>query len=220
MALAVFCAALAAGPSRADPFAQAMSDAAAGRHAQAAAGFHALAQDGDAIAAHNLAVLFALGQGVPRSKAEASFWAMHAFLSGLDEAAPLADLLLADLAVPDRTGLAQRLEENLTPAAAAGSADAMLGLAIVVALIRPEPDLLAAHAWQDIAAALDAPGAARARAETRARMSRDDLSRVEAHALEAFATWCAAAETGRPPSCGVMASMEAPPSPDMQAPGK
>ena len=193
-----------AGAAPEDPFDRAMQDAAQGRHAAAAAGFHALALQGEPAAAHNLSILFALGQGVPRNTAEAAYWALRALLDGLEQAAPLADLLLADLPVAERARLADRLEAGLSPAAADGDAGAMLGLAVVLALIRPEPDLLTAHAWQSIAAALDRPGALQAREVTLSRMTPEDRVRAQAHALDAFAAWCASQVPPGLASCGVI----------------
>jgi len=200
-----FVALLAASPVQADPFADAVGLAAKGQHSAAAAGFHALAQDGHGPAAHNLAILFALGHGVPQSKPDATYWAMSAFLEGLTAAEGLSDVLLAELSVDERAQVAARLERRWLQRAEAGEGGAMLALAVVLALIRPEPDLLAAHAWQTIAAALDVNGAARARTETLALMSPDERNMAQGHGMTAFAEWCNRQPDARPVSCAVVA---------------
>lgn len=188
----------------ADRFEQALAHVAEGQYSQAAAGFHELADDGDLTAAHNLAVLFALGEGVPQSYAEATYWAWRAFLDGLTQAGPLADLVLAELSEPERAALAERLEARFAPRAQDGQTQAMLALAVVLALLRVEPDLLAAHDWQSIAAALDHPSAGRAREETRKLMPPALRSEASAHAVQAFRDWCAMREGAAPSSCRVV----------------
>jgi TPR repeat protein len=198
---------LAAQAVHADRLGEALDDVAQGRHASAAVAFHALAAEGDATAAHNLAVLFALGQGVPQSHAEASYWALSAFLTGLERAAPLSDALLAELSEPERSVLATRLEARLTPSAEAGDGRAMLALAIVLAVLRPVPDIMAAHAWQNIAAAIDTPGAARAREQTRKMLAADARPDAEAHAKAAFIAWCAARAEDAPAPCPLVSAL-------------
>lgn len=195
---------LVSSPVRADPFATAMQHVRDGHHAAAAAGFHALAQSGDATAAHNLAILFALGQGVPQNRNEAAFWALSALLAGLDQGAPLADLMLAELSLDERGALSARLEARLGADAAQGDGAAMLALAVVLALVRPEPDLKGAYAWQSIAAALDVSGAVRAREVTLAMLPPALHAKAQAQAWAAFGDWCAAQEQPGPASCTVI----------------
>lgn len=197
----------ASAPVHADPFATAMQNVRDGQHAAAAAGFHALAQQGDATAAHNLAILFALGRGVPQNRAEAAYWALSALFSGLEQAAPLADLMLAELGDVDRVGLATRLETLLSPKATKGDGQSMLALAVVLALVRPERDLLAAYAWQNIAAAQDISGADRARALTLSMMSPTEQAQAQGRAWSAFVDWCLAQMGDTPPSCDVIATV-------------
>lgn len=190
--------------AQADPFAIAMHDAVEGRHAAAAAGFHALAQTGDATSAHNLAILFALGQGVPQNQTEAAYWAIMALLNGLEHAAKLSDLLLLEVQQDQRLHVAQRLEQHFTPKAQSGDAQAMLALAVVLAIVNPTPDLLTAYAWQNIAAALDTTGAIRARELTRLLMTDAEKSTAQAQAIETFADWCVLRSDQAPASCAVI----------------
>ncbi len=206
-ALWVGVALLAVCAAHADPLDTALEDVAQGRHAAAAVTFHALADAGDSIAAHNLAVLFALGKGVPQSHAEASYWALIAFLAGLERAATLSDALLAELSEMERSILAARLEARLIPQAEAGEGEAMLALAVVLALLRPVPDILAAHAWQSIAAAIDTPGAAYARDQTRRMLPADARPIAEAQAKAAFVAWCAGRPEDAPAPCMLVTAL-------------
>jgi TPR repeat protein len=198
---------LAAHAAHADPFEAALDDVTQGRHAAAAVAFHALADTGDATAAHNLAVLFALGKGVPQSHIEASYWALTAFLKGLNRAAPLSDALLAELSERERIALAERLETRFAPSAQSGDGPSMLALAIILALLRPVPDVVAAYSWQSIAAAIDTPGAARAREQTRKMLPADARPEAEAQAKAAFLAWCAGRADDAPAQCRLVTAL-------------
>jgi TPR repeat protein len=191
-------------PGWADPFATALAEAEAGRHGAAAAGFHALALQGDAEAAYNLALLFMTGQGVPQNRIEASFWAWHARLGGLSQARLLIERLTPQLDKAGQQNVADRLEAKLTPQAEAGDGAAMLSLAAVLHHVRPTPDLMQAHAWQSIAAALDVPGAVAARDATLRLIAPTDRPKAEAGAMAAFQTWCKTQAGATVPACTVV----------------
>lgn len=203
-ALAMAPAALAE-PATHDPFATAMADAAAGRHGAAAAGFHALALQGDATAAHNLALLLMRGQGVPRHHEEAAFWAWRAQLGGVTQAQALVARLMPGLDAAAQGRVAARLEAELTPQAEAGDGAAMLALAVVLIHLRPLPDPVAAHGWQSIAAALDVPGAIAARDLTLRGMDQSRQRQAEAAAWDAFVGWCTGRGAAAPAGCAVVA---------------
>lgn len=192
------------GPVMAEQFEQALSHVASGEYSKAAAAFHALAEEGDLAAAHNLAVLFSLGQGVPRSFPDAGFWAWRALLDGLDQTAPLAGQVLSELSDPERVKISDRLEQHFSPQAETGAARAMLALAVIQIVLRPEPDYLAAYAWQSIAAALDHHSAAQAREMTRNMMPAGLRSGASEFALAAFRDWCALQGETAPVSCAVV----------------
>ena len=191
-------------PGWADPFATALAEAEAGRHGAAAAGFHALALQGDAEAAYNLALLFMTGQGVPQNRIEASFWAWHARLGGLGQARLLLERLTPQLDKAGQQSVADRLTAKLTPQAEAGAGAAMLSLAAVLHHVRPTPDLMQAHAWQSIAAALDVPGAVAARDTTLRLIAPTDRPKAEAGAMAAFQTWCQNRTGATLPACTVV----------------
>lgn len=191
-------------PGGADPFAAALAEAEAGRHGAAAAGFHALALQGDAEAAYNLALLFMTGQGVPQNRIEASFWAWHARLGGLSQARMVLDRLTPQLDKAGQQSVADRLEAKLTPQAEAGDGAAMLSLAAVLHHVRPTPNLMQAHAWQSIAAALDVPGALAARDATLRLIAPADRPKAEAGAMAAFQAWCQTQAETTVPACTVV----------------
>jgi TPR repeat protein len=198
------CLLLLAGRLQAGAFDQAMADMAQGRPAAASAQFHTLALGGDLSAAHNLAVLFALGLGVPQSDPDAAYWAWRALLGGLTQAGALADLTLMPLDATARQSVTDRLEADLLPQAHAGDGNAMLALAVVLAVLRPEPALLDAHGWQAIAGAIDHPGAMQARAQTHARMTPEQRAQAQPHALRALSDWCDARAADAPMACSVI----------------
>ena len=193
-----------ADPVTDDPFAAAMAEAAAGRHGAAAAGFHDLALQGDATAAHNLALLLMTGRGVPRHHEEAAFWAWTAQLAGVTQAQAVVRQLMPGLDVAAQDRLATRLEAALTPRAEAGDGAAMLALAVVLMHLRPLPDPVAGYGWQSIAAALDVPGAIAAREATLGAMDQARQREAEAAAWQAFARWCAGRGAAAPVGCAVV----------------
>lgn len=123
-------------PVMAEQFEQALSHVASGEYSKAAAAFHTLANEGDLAAAHNLAILFSLGQGVPRSYPDAGFWAWRALLDGLEQTAPLAGQVLPELSDPERIKMSDRLEQHFAPQAETGETRAMLALAVIQSVLR------------------------------------------------------------------------------------
>jgi TPR repeat protein len=193
-----------ATPTDADVFGTAMAEAAAGNYGAAAAGFHKLAEKGDAEAAHNLAILFASGRGLPQNSVEAAFWAWRARLAGLLQAAPLANHLMQDLTADRQAMVADRLEAALAPAAEAGDGAAMLALAAVLSAVRPQPDTATAHAWQSIAAALDVPGSIAARNATLEATAPEHRQKAQDQALTAFQGWCGRQAPKAPAACSAV----------------
>jgi uncharacterized protein len=198
---AVISLVILATPVGADVFEKAMADAADGNYGEAAAGFHKLALTGDTEAAHNLAILFASGRGLPQNSTEAAFWAWRARLAGLRQTAPLVTQLMQDLTAESQAAVAIRLEETLTPDAEAGDGAAMLALAAVHTAVRPKPDFATAHAWQSIAAALDVPGAIAARNATLEATAQEDRQKVQDQAMTAFKDWCGRQAQNAPAAC-------------------
>lgn len=187
-----------------DPFAQALDAARAGLFGQAAAGFHALAEIGDGEAAHNLAVLYATGRGLPQDDPEAAYWAIRAELAGSDRSIPLRRLLVARLDDAARDALAARAITWLSPRAEAGDGAAMLEIAAILLTIPAQPDPVAAHGWQAIAATLDAPGAVRARQSSLALIPPEARIEAAQTARQHMRAWCAARGPEAPAPCALI----------------
>lgn len=205
MALLLAAPALAASPEDTpDPFAQALDAARAGQFGQAATGFHTLAKAGDGEAAHNLAVLYATGRGLPQDDPEAAYWAVRAELAGSDRSIPLRRLLVGRLDAPTRDALAARAVAWLTPRAEAGDGAAMLEIAAILLNIPVQPDPVAAHGWQSLAAALDAPGAIRARQASLAMIPPESRPEAAKAARQHMRDWCAARGAEAPALCALI----------------
>ena len=196
----------------ADPFDAALRASAEGRHSDAAAAFHVLALGGDGAAAYNLALLFATGRGIPQNDTEALYWAWRARLADVQAASALLARLWPPFDTDRRNDIASRLERDVLPLAKAGNGSAMLQLAAIQSVVRDTPDLVSAHTWQSIAAALDVPGAVAARDATLAALPAADRALAQDQALAAFAVWCESQHLARPATCGILsASSEKPP---------
>lgn len=192
------------GPLWADGFEAALQASAEGRHGEAAAAFFKLASDGDGAAAYNLALLFATGRGVPQNQREALYWVWRARLDGVAAAPVLLDRLWPSAGVALRKDIADRLEVHFRPLAESGDGEAMLQLAAILTVVRPKPDLMAAHGWQSIAAALDVPGAIAARDQTLASLPEADRAKAQDQALGQFGDWCQSQPDHRPAACIIL----------------
>ncbi len=188
----------------ADPFDAAMRAATEGRHGEAAAAFHGLAVAGDAVAAYNLALLFATGRGIPQNDTEALYWAWQARLADVRAATALLDRLWPPADAARHDIVADRLEQGFRPLAEAGDGMAMLQLAAVLTVVRLQADPKEAYAWQSIAAALDVPGAVSARDATLATFPASERPAVQDEALALFMDWCKRLVADQPATCSVV----------------
>ncbi len=187
-------------PVLADPFEDALAAYREGRTGHAAALFHQLALTGDGQAQYNLAVLFRVGQGLPRSDREALYWAWRARLSGVAQADRLQGLVSADLPAAERGPLVARLMEDLRPGLAAGDPAALLGAAALQGELADPPNLPEVWFWQALAATLGVPGADVLRDATAAQMPDADRAGLQDGFLLRFGDWCKTAPTP-PESC-------------------
>lgn len=179
-------------------FAAAVAVYRSGDAGAAFAQFLALSRQGMPQAQFNLALLYRAGEGAPRNRREALYWAWRARIGGVVQ----AELLVADLAaaVPpeQRNLLADRLLADLAAARAQAQGRLIAASALIEAELRPEPDALLVYGWYSIAAALSATGAAAARDASFAALSPEDQAVAEDEALQAFIDWCAALTTPAP----------------------
>jgi TPR repeat protein len=171
-------------------FATAVQLAEAGRAAEAVSIFRRLSRSGDPVAQVNLAVMQALGQGVPQDDVSAAYWAWRARFAGESRAIDLAEYLVLRLTDKARTRLADRLEQDLNALAASGEVTAFLSLGRVALELRSPAQDPKALEWFSLAAAFEVPNAAllrdavAMRLEPAARLSAQDKT------LQAFEEWC------------------------------
>lgn len=183
-------------------FATAVQLAETGRAAEAVAIFMDLSQDGDPVAQVNLAVMQALGQGVPQDDVSASYWAWRARFAGEARAIDLAEYLVARLTDPARTRLADRLDADLQALAASGEVSAFLSLGRVALELRSPAQDAQALEWFSLAAAFEVPKAALLRDAVAMRLEPAARLSAQEKTWQAFSTWCAALPAdARLPTC-------------------
>jgi TPR repeat protein len=171
-------------------FATAVQLAETGRAAEAVAIFRQLSQTGDPVAQVNLAVLQALGQGVPQDDVSAAYWAWRARFAGEARAIDLADYLVSRLTDPARARLADRLDADLQALAASGEVTAFLSLGRVALELRSPAQDARALEWFSLAAAFEVPKAALLRDAVAMRLEPAARLSAQEKTLQAFGEWC------------------------------
>lgn len=171
-------------------FATAVQLAETGRAAEAVAIFRQLSQTGDPVAQVNLAVLQALGQGVPQDDVSAAYWAWRARFAGEARAIDLADYLVSRLTDPARARLADRLDADLQALAASGEVTAFLSLGRVALELRSPAQDARALEWFSLAAAFEVPNAALLRDAVAMRLEPAARLSAQEKTLQAFGEWC------------------------------
>lgn len=183
-------------------FATAVQLAETGRAAEAVAIFRQLSQTGDPVAQVNLAVLQALGQGVPQDDVSAAYWAWRARFAGEARAIDLADYLVSRLTDPARARLADRLDADLQALAASGKVTAFLSLGRVALELRSPAQDARALEWFSLAAAFEVPKAALLRDAVAMRLEPAARLSAQEKTLQAFGEWCGTLPAGaRLPTC-------------------
>lgn len=187
------------GPS----FDGAINAARRGDAATAFASFAQLARAGDPRASFNLAVLYALGEGVVPDPAAAFYWAWRARLGGVALGRDLSDHLAQRLPQTTQAEIAARLVEELTQIAVDDPATGFLGLArVAMALPQPDQSPQQAYIFAALAAAYGAPHAADLRDALMAEMDAEDAQSAQAASIASFAEWCEKlAPAQRHPAC-------------------
>ena len=183
---------LATGPQAASSsgFSNAVQLAETGRTAEAVEIFRRLSQDGHPVAQVNLAVLQALGQGVPQDDLSAAYWAWRARFAGEARAIDLSDYLVKRLTDEARTRLADSLDTDLQVDAAKGNVAAFLSLGRVALELRTPSRDAKALEWFSLAAAFEVSNAALLRDAVALRLEPAERLIVQEKTLEAFDLWC------------------------------
>lgn len=161
-----------------------------GRAAEAVSMFRHLSRDGDPVAQMNLAVMQALGQGIPQDDVSAAYWAWRARFAGAARAIELSEYLVARLTDKARAKLADRMDEDLQALAAQGQVEAFLALGRVALELRVPAQEQPAFEWFSLAAAFEVPNAALLRDAVAMRMDPAVRLAAQEKARDAFEAWC------------------------------
>lgn len=161
-----------------------------GQAAEAVSMFRHLSQDGDPVAQVNLAVMQALGQGIPQDDVSAAYWAWRARFAGEDRAIELSDYLVERLTDKARVTLADRLDADLQARAAQGHVEAFFALGrVALELRRPAQDQKAFE-WFSLAAAFEVPKAVVVRDAIAPRLEPSVRLAAQEKTRQAFEDWC------------------------------
>jgi TPR repeat protein len=171
-------------------FGAALQLAKEGHAAEAVSMFRHLSQNGDPVAQVNLAVMQALGEGVPQDDVSAAYWAWRARFGGEDRAIDLSDYLVSRLTDAARTALADRLDADLQALATQGQVDAFFALGRVALELRAPAQDQTAFEWFSLAAAFEIPKAALLRDAISLRMDPADRLKAQEKTGQAFQDWC------------------------------
>jgi TPR repeat protein len=190
MLAAVAVSALMTAPVGADDFDDAVAAFKGGDTDRAIMLFSRLADTNDGAAQANLAVLYALGQGITQDDAEAYYWAWRARFSGELAAKGMIKLLKERLTEEGRTEVAGRLIKDLTDTAKRGDLGALTAIGRVYSEVSEPANPPEALLWFTVAAAFEAPHAALFREGTSQEISKQERLTIQARARQLFAEWC------------------------------
>ncbi len=178
------------GPVAADSFDEAMAAFKSGDLDRAVVLFRELADHNDGAAQANLAVLYAIGQGVPQNDQDAYYWAWRARFSGEKAAIEMISLLRERLTEEGRAEVASRLIKDLTDTALRGDLGALTALGRVYNEVSEPSQKAEALLWFTVAAAFEAPYAALFREGVSQEISKQERLTIQARARQLFTEWC------------------------------
>ncbi|MEY8881681.1 hypothetical protein [Donghicola sp. XS_ASV15] len=180
-----------ASPGVAGKFDDAMTAFKGGDLDRAVVLFQELAEYNDGAAQANLAVLYAIGQGVPQDDLNAYYWAWRARFSGEKAAINMIKLLRERLTEEGRAEVAGRLITDLTKTAERGDLGALTALGRVYNEVSEPSQKAEALLWFTVAAAFEAPHAALFREGVSQEISKQERLTTQARARQLFTEWCA-----------------------------
>jgi TPR repeat protein len=152
--------------------------------------FRDLADHNDGAAQANLAVLYAIGQGVPQNDQDAYYWAWRSRFSGEKAAIDMIKLLRERLTEEGRADVAARLIKDLTDTALRGDLGALTALGRVYNEVSEPSQKAEALLWFTVAAAFEAPYAALFREGVSQEISKQERLTIQARARQLFTEWC------------------------------
>lgn len=189
-------------------FKAAMDALRAGDLTTGASMFHDLAEQSDAQAMYNLALLYRNGIGVPQNRELALYWAWRSRLAAEPKAPSLIAHLKGEVTKENIASIHARLMREIQKDAAVQAPKSFVQLALVEEGLAAKPDLVQIYVWYSLAASMGHPNADRFRDSTYAALAAKDAVRAEATAMTSFMEWCQELKNNAPLSCSVPASAE------------
>lgn len=144
------------------------------------------AQAGDLVAATNLGVLLARGEGVAQKDADALYWLLKARLMGEPRAAGMADALARDIGKDLRADVVDRLAQDLESQARQGSVRALIALGALETAVRTPADPSRGYMWFAAAAATGDRDALILRDMVARRLSSEDRQAAQAELSDLY----------------------------------
>ncbi len=176
-------------PTELDPVIEATAAYSEGRSAEAVRILKKAAEAGDPLAAANLGVMIASGEGWPQNDIEALYWLWKARLEGERRSEPLAKVVAERVSADDRDELLDRLAMDLEADAKAGRRRALLSLGGLEWALRTPPDAAQAYVWFGLAAAMGDPLGAAARDKVAENLSAEERRQGQDTLTELFKGW-------------------------------
>lgn len=178
----------AAGHSQATDavFAQAVEAVRAKDYGTAVHIFRDLAQQGEADAQFNFALLLKAGLGRPKNYEDAYYWFVLSMLGNEQRAEPMVNEL-SDLLPPSvKTEIYERISERLDQQLAVGDKRAIMKYAGLHANFLLEPDIETAYVWYSIGQALGLRGASEGTVAMSDLLEPEALIAAQRRALDDF----------------------------------
>lgn len=125
-----------------------------GNYVDAAIRFRNLAENNNATAQYNYAMLVYKGVGAPIDFEEAWYWSWMARLAGIEKADELTDQIAKELGEEHEASLLGRLRMTFENDALEGDANALSSMSIFLFEAQTDPDLAECYVWALVAQAL------------------------------------------------------------------
>lgn len=125
-----------------------------GNYVDAAIRFRNLAENRNATAQYNYAMLVYKGVGAPSDFEEAWYWSWIARLAGIEKAVELTDQIAGELGEEHEASLLGRLRSTYEDDALKGDANALSSMSIFLFEAQTDPDLAECYVWALVAQAL------------------------------------------------------------------
>ncbi len=148
--------------------------------------FEQLANDAEADAQYNLALLLKSGKGKPQDYKAALKWAWLALLGDIDEAEKLVDEVKSIFPPPALNEIRKDVKEYINARAEDGEMSAIKRMGDYFLIVPEEPDYKSAYLWFVIAAAFQVEGGIAERDKVERQLEGKDILKIQANALAIF----------------------------------